>query len=230
MKLWKICGITNIKDAEIAAKSRASVIGCVFHPQSKRYCKIDTAKEIIAQYKHIPLAAVFAYNEFDYVVSTIHSLYESKTNEATILIQIPYDHDFFSEIEKMYMSRIMTPVIPVREDFQWEKIRSRLDLSTKQYAYLIFDTGGILDQHGNKMAGGTGVSFDWETISNVDYPFLLAGGINENNIDRALSSIDNRYGLGIDISGGLEASPGLKDPQKIEKLQKYFQFKEINFV
>ncbi len=71
----------------------------------------------------------------------------------------------------------------------------------------------LYDTKGDKM-GGNGVSFDWGILENVKTPFMLAGGLNLDNIQKALKV----KALGLDFNSGLEISPGIKNKDKIKRL------------
>ncbi|MGN8450587.1 bifunctional indole-3-glycerol-phosphate synthase TrpC/phosphoribosylanthranilate isomerase TrpF, partial [Helicobacter pylori] len=71
----------------------------------------------------------------------------------------------------------------------------------------------LYDTKGDKM-GGNGVSFDWGILENVKTPFMLAGGLNLDNIQKALEV----KALGLDFNSGLEISPGIKNKDKIKRL------------
>ena len=76
----------------------------------------------------------------------------------------------------------------------------------------------LLDSHEEGSYGGTGKPFDWDLISNqLKIPFLLAGGIDTINVEKALASVSCR---GIDVSSGVESMPGKKDPNKVRDLIK----------
>jgi phosphoribosylanthranilate isomerase len=71
--------------------------------------------------------------------------------------------------------------------------------------------------HKNKY-GGTGETFDWERLSEVtDIPFVLAGGLTPENIEEAIAKVQP---YAVDVSGGVEVSPGVKSPQLIEQFIK----------
>ena len=65
------------------------------------------------------------------------------------------------------------------------------------------------------MKGGTGKAFDWDIISkDLRVPFILAGGLNSDNVEAALTTVSC---VGLDVSTGVESSPGKKDPEKIKE-------------
>ena len=70
----------------------------------------------------------------------------------------------------------------------------------------------LLDSVGGSELGGTGIAFDWSTVPALDRSFVLAGGLNPDNVGDA---IDAARPWGVDASSGLESSPGVKDPARI---------------
>jgi phosphoribosylanthranilate isomerase len=70
----------------------------------------------------------------------------------------------------------------------------------------------LLDGHAPGEAGGTGESFDWASVATVDKPIVLAGGLNAGNVRQA---IDLVHPFAVDVSSGVESSPGIKDKEKV---------------
>ncbi|EQD90010.1 N-(5'phosphoribosyl)anthranilate (PRA) isomerase family protein [Helicobacter pylori SouthAfrica50] len=93
--------------------------------------------------------------------------------------------------------------------WQVVNVMSAKDLApkTKEASLILYDAKG------DKM-GGNGVSFDWDILENVKTPFMLAGGLNLNNAQKALKI----KALGLDFNSGLEISPGIKNKGKIKRL------------
>ena len=78
--------------------------------------------------------------------------------------------------------------------------------------------GLLLDSFVEGEKGGTGVTFDWDLIpENLPCPIILAGGLNPNNVEMAINKVNP---WAVDVSSGVEASPGLKD---INKIKAFFQ-------
>ncbi len=216
MKKWKICGITNKEDARSAVSANAFVLGCVFHPESRRFCDPRTAAAIAQEIAPVPVAAVFAYNPLPYIQEIVSGF------SPPFYIQIPADHPDFEKINRIYSPEIITPVYLVDSGFSVKTTLSDVHIRKRKYPYIIFDTGGVKDSGGKLMAGGTGKTFSWEVIREVDYPFLIAGGLNRSNIPAVLNFLENTQGMGIDISGGLEKSPGFKDHILMRELSHLF--------
>ena len=75
----------------------------------------------------------------------------------------------------------------------------------------------LLDGHAPGEAGGSGESFDWASISAVDKPIVLAGGLTPDNVKQA---IDLVHPYAVDVSSGVESSPGIKDENKVAAFMK----------
>ena len=79
---------------------------------------------------------------------------------------------------------------------------------------ILLDTSIKGDKHGG---GGTGKTFDWtiaESIQNMGLPVIIAGGLTPDNIGEAVGNVRP---FGIDVAGGVEAGPGVKDLDKLQK-------------
>ena len=90
------------------------------------------------------------------------------------------------------------------------RIRDSEDVEKAQRS----DSFPLLDSYHEKMHGGSGVMFNWELLKDFGRPFILAGGINSENIDSALKL--NPYA--IDIASGVESAPGKKNPEKMAEI------------
>jgi len=72
----------------------------------------------------------------------------------------------------------------------------------------------IIDTYVKDVPGGTGISFDWSIIpKDLTKPIILAGGLNESNVKRAISQVQP---YAVDVSGGVELKTGIKDANKIK--------------
>ncbi len=75
--------------------------------------------------------------------------------------------------------------------------------------------GVLLDSHAPGAAGGTGRTFDWNQVpSGLDRPLILAGGLNPDNVAQAIERVSP---FAVDVSSGVEASPGIKDANRIHR-------------
>lgn len=187
----KLCGITNVEDAQLCAG--ADYLGLIFAPESPRHVTPERAREIVAALgsQRPKIVGVFRDQPLEVVQRTI-------TEVGLDLAQL---HGAESEafVKQVRVSSIRT--IRVGETLP--------DVKTGA-TYLLFDT---LD---DRLAGGTGRRFDWGLIADVRHkPFFLAGGITAENVAVAIS-VARPYA--IDVATGVEASPGKKDPGKVRAL------------
>lgn len=195
----KICGITNLEDARFVSGALADYIGFIFYPGSPRYVKPAKAGAIINWLEGPETVGVFVNQPLDDVQSIA-------TQTGLDLVQLHGDES----VE--YCELIDRPVIKVfhiDEHTSADDLRERIDPYLDTVDYLLFDT---------KLPGkwgGTGQSFDWNLLPDLAdlKPYFLSGGLNSGNIRQA---IKQTHPYAVDVSSGLEESPGLKDFEKIE--------------
>jgi phosphoribosylanthranilate isomerase len=195
MKL-KICGITRLHDAMDAVEAGASAVGFIFARSSPRYISPAGAGAIVRRLpSHVSTVGV--------VVNLPRTEIMSVIAESSIAVLQFHGTE---QPEELVGYRV-----PVYKAF---RVGDHFDGSrVKQYPGDTF----LLDTAVPGVPGGTGVSFDW-TIAHAASAFgrlILAGGITEQNVARAV--IDVRP-WAIDISSGVERSPGIKDKDKIVRL------------
>lgn len=195
----KICGITNLEDARFVSGALADYIGFIFYPESPRFIEPAKAGAIINWLEGPKKVGVFVNQPLDDVQSVA-------TQTGLDIIQL------HGEESVEYCQLIEKPVIKVfhiGEDTSPESLNKMIDPYLDTVDYLLFDT-----QLPGKW-GGTGKSFDWELLTAVGEvkPYFVSGGLNPDNIRDAISKT---HPYAVDLSSGLEESPGLKDFTKIE--------------
>jgi len=185
----KICGITNIEDALYASHLGAYAVGFVFFEGSKRYVSPETAKNII---KELPpflvKVGVFVNEKPDTI---------SKLSEYVGLDRIQLHTDFPHKYENFFPQQIIMAY----------RIKSQEDVELANNSKFF----PLLDRYDEKEYGGTGKTFDWSLLKGLKRDYILAGGINIENIDKAVAL--NPYA--IDISSGIEQHYGKKDHKKM---------------
>ncbi len=192
----KICGITNLEDAEAAVAMGADLLGFNFYSKSKRYISVAEAAGIIKELPtFVDIAGVF-------VNATVEHINE--VTEQCFLNWIQLHGDETPEFcDSVFTGGIKTiKAIRVRADADIEMVQD-------------YYTDAILfDGYDPVSYGGTGKAFDWEMISQVDKRVFLAGGIVPANAAVAVET--GVYG--IDICSGVEEEPGKKDHEKMKQL------------
>jgi len=191
----KICGITNLSDAQAAAVHGASAIGFIFYEKSSRAISIEDAKFISRHLSNdISKVGVFVNHDKAFIEEAIRSV-------SLNIIQLHGDETpgFCNQFD-----------VPV---FKAVRIKNEASLSVMDQYNV---AGFLLDTFSNKQYGGTGETFDWSLINEqIDTPIILSGGLNPDNI---LDAIDSVNPAAIDVNSGVELSPGKKDHQKINLL------------
>lgn len=193
----KICGITNIDDALMAAELGADALGFVF-AESPRQISFDAAAKII---RRLPpfIRTVGVFTEESPIVAEIARCVPLD------LIQLHGDQtEEFAE--SLGASRVIRAV-RVSEESSLERLKMRLAC-----------TSVLLDTYDPKQKGGTGTTFNWDLAviaKRYGKPIILAGGLNPANIIQAIQTV---HPYGVDVSSGVEAEPGKKDLTKLKEL------------
>ncbi len=191
----KICGITNLDDAKSVADLGAHAIGFVFAESSRRI-KPSVVREISKLLPpFISKIGVFVNEE----MKTIKEMYEYCYLDA---VQLHGDEDL------QYIDSLSLPSIKAFKVSGNEVIKQ-----IEQFGLSYF----LLDNFDKNLSGGTGKKFDWQIARKASKlgNLILSGGLNPENIKEALETV-NPYA--VDISSGVEKSPGIKDYQKMESV------------
>ena len=196
MNKIKICGITNTNDALECVKLKVDFIGFIFYKKSKRFINLEQAQAIIKSLNtKINKVGVFV-NETTQVI-----------NEYVEALGLDYVQLHGEEQPKMI------------EEIKCKTIKAfSVGSSSLKEVVLEYDSEyWLFDSSDDNLKGGTGKSFDWNLITDIDSKnkIILSGGLNENNI---VSAIENRNINFFDICSGVESSPGHKDIQKLKSI------------
>jgi len=191
----KICGVVDVKTAVSAERLGADAIGLVFCKKSKRCISVEEAKEVIHSLQPFTsIVALFSNDEEDYVQNILNEL---KIN----LIQ------FHGDENDEYCTKYNLPYI---------KGISEINDGYKNLDYKFPNAKGfVVDSHEKDGIGGTGKTFDWSKGSfDTKKPIIIAGGLNCDNVKDAIKAF---MPYGVDVSSGVESSPGIKDINLIEE-------------
>jgi phosphoribosylanthranilate isomerase len=190
----KICGITRVEDAMLAAQFGADAIGLVFYAKSPRCVTPENANAII---KSLPpfITAVGLF-----VDATVDEVNKIIKTVPVNLLQLHGDEP--PELANNYNM----PYI--------KAIRMNAEVDLVQQCKNYQNAKGILvDAHHAYVKGGSGTTFDWDLIpQNLSKPIILAGGLNSANVSEAIAKIKP---YAVDVSSGVESTPGIKDPAKL---------------
>ena len=188
----KVCGITNLEDALAAVNLGAYALGFVFAP-SPRQITPDKAAEIIAQ---LP---PFVSRVGVFVDSPLEQVQETIAIAGLSMVQLHGSED--AEYCQALSPRVIK-AFRVRSDSILREL-PRYKVS----AYL-------LDSYDAALKGGTGKTFDWsiaKAASKLGF-IILSGGLNPDNVRQAIEQVEP---YAVDVSSGVEVSPGKKDHDKL---------------
>jgi len=190
----KICGITRVEDALTAVAQGADAIGLVFYAPSPRAVSIEQAATIA---KQMPA--------FVSVVGLFVNAEERFVKEVTSRVQLDL-LQFHGDETPEQCAQYGLPFI--------KAVRVKSDTNLVQYAKDYSASRALLlDTYTEGVAGGTGHVFDWGLIPpDLNKPVVLAGGLTVENVALAIKQVKP---YAVDVSGGVEASKGIKDVAKI---------------
>ncbi|MBT8129536.1 MAG: phosphoribosylanthranilate isomerase [Gammaproteobacteria bacterium] len=187
----KICGITRVEDALAASVMGVDAIGLVFYPKSPRHVSIEQAASICSQLPaFITTVALFLDAEQVFVDDVIR--------------QLPIDLlQFHGAEDPAYCERFDRPYIKALGMASL----SQEGLISQSRAYK-HARGLLLDSHAEGAAGGTGETFDWNSIPDLNTPVILAGGLTVDNVSDAIRRVRP---WAVDVSSGVETGKGIKN-------------------
>jgi phosphoribosylanthranilate isomerase len=229
----KICGITNLEDALTAVEAGADALGFVFYDKSPRNIDPELAREIVQRIpEHVERVGVFVgtvgrqeLSIFNQVRLTAFQLYPF-SRVGTQNEGVTFGEGCFWQTPKTFLSFPMG--FFAEDDSRLESLASDLVKSSEQGETLamqhqrsleefgfhtIFLDSGNVDQ-----PGGTGLAFDWRKAAALvnavrdRINVVVAGGLNADNVAESIAILRP---WGVDVSSGVEKSPGKKDPDKI---------------
>ena len=190
----KICGNVTLKDTMAAVEAGADAVGFVFYARSPR---VVSPKAVAAIVSHLPpfVTPVGLFvNEKPEVIRRIAS------DCGIRLVQL------HGEESPQYCAELKLPVL------KGIRVRTREDVANLS-AYRV--DAILLDAYVEGIAGGTGTTFDWSLAVEAKTwgPIILAGGLTPDNVGEAISRVRP---YGVDVSSGVESSPGAKDHAKVK--------------
>lgn len=194
----KICGNTNLADAERAADLGAWALGLIFYDRSPRRCRPAEAERIAAALRRrVELCGVFVNATLDRVATLADRV-------GLTMLQLHGDEGpaYCAEAARRTGCKVVKAM----------QVRSRADLQALEAFRTDFH---LLDSHAPGLRGGTGTAFDWGLVAarRDSVPMLLSGGLDPANVGQAMAAT---HPFAVDVATGVEAEPGRKDPAKLE--------------
>ena len=215
----KICGITSVEQGCAIAQLGATALGYICVKKSPRYIAPEKiapiTSAVLAEWPDVQHFGVFANESLFSILKTVKTaglttaqLHGDETPATCHLLRDAFDQSGLLEVKLVKAFRI----------------RSAEDLETLQ-SYEPYVDALLLDAYHPDQLGGTGETLDWQALQyfSPSRPWFLAGGLNPENVQTALSQISPN---GIDLSSGVERSPGDKDLEKVRQL--FEQIKQVS--
>lgn len=206
----KICGITQPEQGRLIAQRGATTLGFICVPSSPRYVTLEQIQDILAVLPtSVQTIGVFVNASLEEIQHTVE-----KTQLTGVQLHGHETPDFcdrlrqkLPQIELIKAFRVNTP-----------------EILTQTQTYIPHIDTLLLDAYHPHQFGGTGQTLDWQSLQQFkpNCPWFLAGGLTPDNITEALQQLNPD---GIDLSSGVEKSPGQKDVAKVnllfEKLSRF---------
>jgi phosphoribosylanthranilate isomerase len=200
----KICGLKTPEDAHVAIEAGADLLGCVFFEKSPRNVTSIEAAEVFDMIGDEDIMRVGLF-----VNPTDDELMRVLSQVRLDLIQLHGDEtpERVDEIRLNFALPVMK-ALPIGDADDVESAKKYDGIADR----LLFDAK---PPKGASRPGGNAIAFDWTLLTGTKWsvPWMLAGGLNAQNVKDALVQSG---ALAVDVSSGVESSPGVKSPEMIE--------------
>jgi phosphoribosylanthranilate isomerase len=194
----KICGITNTEDAGVAVAAGADALGFVMYRKSPRWVEPTVARSIIAGLPPFVFpVGVFVNEEAERVRALMDEC-------GFALAQLHGDES------ALYCQNLGRPALKAL------RLKDRgTFLALAEFQGRANVRGVLIDAFSDQAYGGTGQTVDWTLAQEAArlIPIILAGGLTPTNVAEAIAQVRP---YGVDVSSGVEQSPGKKDPNKVK--------------
>ncbi len=199
----KVCGLTRLSDAIAAASLGVDYLGFNFFQESPRCQSYEDYRSFAAKLPDLPKVAI--------AVSPDREIFTDLLKLGIDFYQFHYPADVTQRSMLQEWSSIFGP------EKLWLAPRIAPDQSFDEDALPLADTW-LLDAYRKDVYGGTGRTSDWGEFARISksHPeknWILAGGLGPDNLQAALLETQAKR---IDLNSGVEVSPGIKDPSKLE--------------
>jgi phosphoribosylanthranilate isomerase len=189
----KICGLTNLDDALAAAEAGADAVGFVLYRKSPRFVDPSTVRMIVRALPPFVMPVGVFVNE------SVESVRDTMDSCGLALAQLHGDES------SAYCEEVGRPVLKAL------RVKDRISaLAIAEFQGRAGVRGFVLDAFSDQAYGGTGTLADWSLVAEIAKTcrILLAGGLTPDNVADAIKAVRP---YGVDVSSGVESSPGKKD-------------------
>jgi phosphoribosylanthranilate isomerase len=198
----KVCGLTNLHDAELAVELGAWALGMIFYEGSPRRCSLTEAQRVCgALRRRAELCGVFVNASLDEIAGVSEAL-------GLTMLQLHGDEgpSFCAEAARRSGARVAKAA-------QVADAGDIRDLERFHVDFHLLDARPARAQ-ARSLRGGTGETFDWSLVRGrrSDVPLIVSGGLDAQNVGEAIA-VSRPYA--VDTASGTEAAPGHKDERKL---------------
>jgi phosphoribosylanthranilate isomerase len=198
----KICGLSTRETLDAALQARADMVGFVFFPASPRHISLETARDLGRQAKGRAVKVALTVDADD---ATLANIVEALQPD---ILQLHGRETVarLRDIKQTFGLQVMKAIA----------VETPADLAPLP-GYAAVADRILFDARAPKGAtrpGGLGAVFDWHVLENLDLklPFMVSGGLSAANVAEAVRVTG---AAGVDVSSGVEQTPGVKDPEMI---------------
>ena len=195
----KICGLTDVDQALACAQLGANAIGFIFFPKSPRHLTEEKARDISSALPNqVTSVGVFVNRSFSDIMKTV-----DKCRLKAVQLHGQESPDLVNRLLKEDMLVIKALFMGGDPSLK----------AAKDYNATAF----LVEHAGGKLPGGNALDWNWETVKGFGetHPLILAGGISPNNVSDAITASLPDV---VDVSSGVESTPGQKDIKKVRAL------------
>ncbi|MEL7500172.1 MAG: phosphoribosylanthranilate isomerase [Planctomycetota bacterium] len=236
----KICGITSVDDAFMAADSGSDAIGLNFYQQSRRSVTLDQANTIIKALHRHSVSSAHETAKLDAILSrerlkrvgvfVNHTMGEVVTTASRLKLDGVQLHgnesiSFVKKLVDVLSRREKQPFIvrAIRACNEPNEL-ARVAAEIQRWASIGVDAV-LIDAAVPGEYGGTGKTVDWNAVSRLNddspIPIVLAGGLKPNNVQKAIQVSGVQA---VDVASGVEISPGVKSHELVDEFVQHCQF------
>lgn len=204
----KVCGLTKLDQIQEFISMNTDFLGFIFYEKSPRYVLNHLTVEEISEINHSEKVGVFVNENLDTIIEIAE-----KADLNLVQLHGDENEEFISDLRKKLNKKTeIIKVIRVGNQSS-DELQETINSQPSTINYLLFDTD-------SKTYGGTGETFDWNIINEIEIPipYFLSGGISLENIENI--ELLNQKPFAFDINSKFEIEPGNKDVEKIKKLYK----------
>ncbi|CAM2007418.1 phosphoribosylanthranilate isomerase [Acanthopleuribacter pedis] len=189
----KICGLTRGEDVHAAVEAGADLLGFIHVPKSKRFVDVDQIECLLQLVPDHVASVVVVQNAAEETLDMLRDRLRFKW------IQFHGDEDV--DVVRRYRGYKAQAIYLDRD---LDEPLAKLDPGAPF---------NLLDSAVAGASGGTGLTFNWSLLAEWPGNLMVAGGLTPDNVGELIRSYAP---WGVDVAGGVEAAPGVKDPQKIQ--------------